>query len=58
MALRVRGGITGAGNRPAPYEVPKEPWTCSHGHENKGNHTRCFTLGCNERRGDQRQVAA
>jgi hypothetical protein len=49
MALRIRGGITGAGTRTIK-ETVKEPWTCSQGHENKPSHTRCFTLGCNERR--------
>lgn len=55
MALRIRGGITGAGNRTVK-EIKREPWTCANGHENKWNHTRCFTLGCNVPR--ERKAAA
>ena len=47
--MRVYGGMTQAGTKKS-LQPPREPWTCSHGHANKGYWTRCLTAGCNERR--------
>lgn len=47
MALKIRGGITGAGEKRPPHEGRKAPWTCVNGHENPRYATRCLTLGCN-----------
>lgn len=47
--LRVNGGPANSGIK-LPLKEKHQPWTCSEGHDNKGNWTRCLTPGCNEKR--------
>lgn len=41
---------TGAGRKMHLQTVPREPWTCSAGHENKGLYANCMHAGCREKR--------
>jgi hypothetical protein len=49
MLTHVDGG-TGAGRKMHRGTVPREPWTCPHGHENLPNAANCLTSGCREKR--------
>lgn len=50
LRVKIDDGGTNAGNRPPLAEQRHDTWRCSEGHDNKPNHTRCMTSGCNERR--------
>lgn len=50
MLTTVKGG-TGAGRRMHRAQtVPKQSWTCGHGHQNPGFAATCLTARCREKR--------
>lgn len=49
MLCTVQGG-TGAGSRMHIRQVPKQAWSCTHGHPNPGYTKTCLTAQCSEKR--------